>query len=102
MGIRGNRDCACTVGADPARARHQLLADRLPAEMGGEPLGLTRRDEVALRAPLARDERLDHLTGAVGLRPRFGDPFVFAALEYVPFAIAAGGFVRRGEFLLHS
>ena len=57
---------------------------------------------IFLRRHIARDEGLDHLAGAVGLRTRFGDPLVFAALEHVELALAAGRPIRRGEFLLHG
>ena len=49
---------------------------------------------------LACDKFLDHLTRLVGLRTRFGDPFVNGIFEQAIVALASGGPVRLGEFLL--
>src|SRR5439155_3947242 len=52
------------------------------------------------RLQIARDEGLDHLAGAVGLRPGLRDPFVLAVREHVEFDLAARSLVSRGAFLL--
>src|SRR5207247_4744931 len=41
------------------------------------------------RHQIARDEGLDHLAGAVGLRPRLCDPFVLAVREHLELDLAA-------------